>query len=230
MICVSSYKNRHSGGRCVLVANGPSLNSMGNLSFLRDEIVIGLNKIYLGFKKFCFYPKYYVAVNLKVIEQGAGEISRLNCLRFIDSRALEFGLLPRSPLTCFLNEHCDSAFSTDLSSGYHQGCTVTHAALQVAYYLGFQTVVIIGLDHRYQYQGEPGEERVLDGPDPNHFCEGYFGYGQKWDNPQLKESEIYYAHARKTYEAAGREIIDATVGGACPVFEKRDYRDVFNIK
>jgi hypothetical protein len=230
MQILGSYRNRHSYSRCVLVANGPSLNLMGNLLFLQNEIVIGLNKIYLGFKKFRFYPKYYVAVNLKVIKQGADEISRLNCLRFIDSRALDLGLLPRSPLTCFLVERAESPFSTNLSLGYHQGCTVTHAALQVAYHLGFQEVILIGLDHRYAYEGKPGQEKVLNGPDPNHFCESYFGHGQKWDNPQLKESEIYYAHARKAYEADGRQIIDATVGGACHVFEKKDYRDVFQLR
>jgi hypothetical protein len=230
MLPLSSYRNRHCGSRCVLVANGPSLNAMGSLSFLQNEIVIGLNKIYLGFNKFLFYPKYYVAVNLKVINQGHDEIRRLNCLRFIDSRALESGLLPQAPLTCFLNEQCDTPFSTDLSLGYHQGCTVTHTALQVAYHLGFQTVILIGLDHRYEYQGKPGEERTLDGPDPNHFCENYFGHGQKWDNPQLAGSEFYYAEARKAYEADGRKILDATLGGACPVFEKQDYKAVFGLK
>jgi hypothetical protein len=229
MLALDSYRNRHSGKKCVIVANGPSLNAM-DLSFLRSEIVIGLNKIYLGFKKFRFYPKYHVAVNLKVIKQGVDEISRLNCLRFIDSRALDLGLLPRSPLTCFLVEQCESPFSADLSLGYHQGCTVTHTALQVAYHLGFQTVILIGLDHRYEYQGKPGEERILDGPDPNHFCENYFGNGQKWDNPQLAESEYFYAQARKAYEADGRRIIDATPGGACPVFEKQDYKEAFGLK
>jgi hypothetical protein len=223
------YRNRHFGSRCVLVANGPSLNAM-DLSFLRDEIVIGLNKIYLGFKKFRFYPKYHVAVNLKVLEQGAKEINQLNCVRFIDSRALDLGLFPHSPLTCLITERCDSPFSKNLSWGYHQGCTVTHAALQVAYHLGIQTVIIIGLDHRYEYQGRPGEQQILDGPDPNHFCENYFGHGQKWDNPQLAESEFYYARAREAYEADGRRIIDATPGGSCPVFEKQDYKEIFALK
>jgi hypothetical protein len=229
MPSLSSYRNRHLHQRCVVIANGPSLNAM-DLSFLRNEIVIGLNKIFLGFKKFFFYPRYYVAVNLKVIHQSAYEISRLNCLRFIDSRALDAGLLAPAPLNCFIKEMCDSPFSADLSTGYHQGCTVTHAALQVAYHLGFQTAVLIGLDHRYRYEGKPGQERVLNGPDPNHFCESYFGHGQKWDNPQLKESESYYVQARKAYEADGRQIIDATVGGACQVFEKKDYREIFQLK
>ncbi len=198
-----------------------------NLSFLRDEIVIGLNKIYLGFRKFRFYPKYHVAVNLKVLEQGASEINRMNCVRFIDSRAYKLKLLPESALTCFIQEKTDRPFSTDLAMGYHQGCTVTHAALQVAYHLGIQTVILIGLDHRYEYQGRPGDESVLNGPDPNHFCENYFGHGQKWDNPELANSEFFYTSARQTFEADGRRIIDATLGGACPVFEKQDYKEIF---
>jgi hypothetical protein len=228
MASISSYRNRHLHQRCVVMANGPSLNAMA-LSFLRKEIVIGLNKIFLGFNKFRFYPRYYVAVNLKVIEQSVGEIQRLNCLRFLDSRAMTRGLLHAAPLNCFINENCDAPFSTDLAKGYHQGCTVTHTALQVAYYLGFQTVVLIGLDHHYTYEGKPGEGRILEGPDPNHFCESYFGHGQKWDNPQLEESAHYYAEARKAYEADGRKIIDATVNGACQIFEKKDYREFFQL-
>lgn len=66
---LDTFKNRHRGERGVIVANGPSLNQM-NLSFLKYETVIGLNKIYLGFNRFCFYPRYLVMVNKKVIEQS----------------------------------------------------------------------------------------------------------------------------------------------------------------
>jgi hypothetical protein len=95
--------------------------------------------------------------------------------------------------------------------------------------LGFSTVILIGLDHRYTFQGKPGEERILQGPDPNHFTPEYFGGGQRWDNPDLAASEIHYQAARTAYEADGRRIIDATVDGACPVFEKSDYRSIFNL-
>src|SRR3546814_3009144 len=64
--------DRHRGERCVIVANGPSLNAM-DLSFLQRETVIGLNKIFHGFEKFDFYPRYYVAVNRKVLEQSRSE-------------------------------------------------------------------------------------------------------------------------------------------------------------
>ena len=83
---IGSLRNRHRGQRCVIVANGPSLNHM-ELGFLRREHVIGMNKIFLGFAKFGFYPRYYVAVNPKVVQQSEAQIQALNCVRFIGGRA-----------------------------------------------------------------------------------------------------------------------------------------------
>jgi len=217
--------NRHSGERCVLVANGPSLNRM-DLSFLRGETVIGLNKIFLGFRKFHFYPRYYVSVNRKVLEQSAEAIARLNCVKFISDRA--DGLLAEDALTYRINTtRAPYRFCHDISQGVHEGWTVTYAALQIAYYLGFSEVVVIGMDHRFAYNGAPNQAQRLDGPDPNHFSPDYFGHGQQWNNPDLAHSEESYDIARTEFERDGRRIIDATVDGACTVFEKADYRDLF---
>lgn len=218
-------KNRHAGEKAVIVANGASLNRM-DLSCLKDEITIGLNKIFLGFKKFNFYPRYYIAINDKVIAQSVEQIRRLNCVKFISKR--NGGLIPENALAYHVNTQDPPArFSHDIAQGLHEGWTVTYAALQIAYYLGFKEVVIIGMDHRYEYIGIPNEEHQLDGPDPNHFTPEYFGGGQKWDNPDLANSEESYRIARVEYEKDGRRIIDATVDGACAIFEKADYRKLF---
>lgn len=221
------FRNRHFGERAVLVANGPSLNGM-DLSFLRNEIVIGLNKIYLGFRKFHFYPKYYVAVNKKVIEQSAHEIENLNCVRFISDRGL--GLVKASPLTHFINTQSpNQRFCKDISAGVHEGWTVTYAAMQIAYYLGIKQLILIGMDHRYEYVGDPNESTVIEGDDPNHFATNYFGHGQRWDNPDLKKSEESYNIAKDVFESDGREIFDCTVDGACQIFKKKDYRKLFGL-
>jgi hypothetical protein len=198
-----------------------------DLSFLRHECVIGMNKIYLGFRKFRFYPKYYVAVNAKVIEQAASEIKQLNCVKFIGDRCGQ-SIVKEDALTYHVNTTLPpSRFCGDITKGLHEGWTVTYAALQIAYFLGFHDVVIIGLDHRYRYNGNPNESKKMEGPDPNHFCEDYFGYGQKWDNPDLRNSEESFQIARAEYESDGRCIVDATVDGACTVFDKVDYRQLF---
>ncbi len=219
-------KNRHIGQRCVLVANGPSLNRM-DLSFLKHEITIGLNKIYLGLRKFRFYPRYYVSVNPKVIEQSASHIKALNCTKFLGSAGTN-GLLEEDALTYIVNTQSPKArFCKNIAlEGMHEGWTVTYAALQVAYYLGFSTVVIIGMDHRFNYEGEPNESKLMLKDDSNHFCSNYFGHGQSWDNPDLDHSEESYRIAKRVYEEDGRQIIDATVDGACNIFDKRDYSNV----
>lgn len=221
------FRNRHVGQRAVLVANGPSLNSM-DLSFLKNELVIGLNKIYLGFRKFRFYPKYYVAVNKKVIEQSAAEIENLNCVKFIGNRGV--GLLRASPLTHFINTQSpNQRFCKDISVGVHEGWTVTYTAMQITYYMGIKQLILIGMDHRYKYVGDPNESTVIEGDDPNHFATNYFGHGQCWDNPDLKKSEESYSIAKDVFESDGREIIDCTVDGACKIFKKMDYRELFNL-
>jgi hypothetical protein len=222
-----SLQGRHVGSRAVLVANGPSLNLM-ELGFLRQETVIGLNKIFLGFKKFGFYPKYYVAVNVKVLKQSAKEIRAMNCVKFISDKAADF--IPANGLTYHIKTtNTPHRFYQDISQGVQEGWTVTYAALQVAYFLGFREVILIGLDHRFKFSGQPNESSKLEGPDPNHFSENYFGHGQTWDNPDLAHSEESFHIARREFEKTGRKIFDATVGGACPVFEKIDYREYFGI-
>ncbi len=225
-IRLRDLKNRHHNQRVVLVANGPSLNQM-NLQFLRRETILGLNKIFLGFKKFGFYPRYYIAVNAKVIEQSVEQIKAMNCVKFIGHRGAE--IIPENALTYHIETGNPPArFCHDISQGVHEGWTVTYAALQVAYHLGFKEVVIIGMDHRYEYTGAPNEARRLEGTDPNHFSPDYFA-GQIWDNPDLENSEESYRIARAEFDKDGRRIIDATLDGACTIFERADYRKVFGL-
>jgi hypothetical protein len=223
---LNTLKNRHIKERVVIVCNGPSLNHM-NLSFLKDENVIGLNKIYLGFKKYNFYPKYYVAVNEKVLRQSHEEINKLTSIKFLSARANEY--FSENSLTHIIDTvNPKEQFSKDLSTGLEEGYTVTYAALQVAFHLGFKEVIIIGMDHRFNYDGEPNDSKFLKGADNNHFCSSYFS-NQQWDNPDLDNSEKFYKIAKNVFENAGRKIIDATLDGACNVFSKQNYRSIFKL-
>ncbi len=218
---LARFRNLHAGQRCVIVCNGPSLNAM-DLTVLQSEVVIGLNKIHLGLKRFGFYPRYLVAVNALVVEQSRAALAAMTCIKFIGGRAA--GHLPQDAFTHHLPIlGPPDVFSTDIATGVREGGTVTHVALQLAYYMGFAEVILIGMDHRYDFAGTPHEKRHLEGPDVNHFSPDYFS-GCDWQNPDLAQSEVSYKAARAAYEAAGRQIIDATVEGACTVFRKADFR------
>lgn len=217
------FRDRHCGERLVIVCNGPSLNQT-DFSLIRREVSIGLNKIFLGFRRFHFYPRYYLAINRRVIEQSAQDIAQMNCVRFLKDMGSN-NPLPESALTYLLYPVGDKRFHPDVCEGFSEGYTVTFAALQLAYFMGVSTVVIVGMDHRYSYTGLPNEPHVLQGPDPNHFDPNYFS-GHTWDNPDLANSERFYAMAREAFEATGRRVIDCTVDGSCTVFEKGRLEEV----
>lgn len=56
----------------------------------------------------------------------------------------------------------------------NEGYTVTHYSLQALYYLGCQTVYIVGMDHSFKQTGGPNQKQVMTGEDPNHFDPSYF--------------------------------------------------------
>ena len=216
---LARFRDLHAGARAVLVCNGPSLNAM-DLRPLRRELVIGLNKIHLGLHRFGFYPRYVVAVNPKVVAQAAAALAALRAVKFIGSRAAAH--LPQDALTHHVRALGPPVtFSRDIVEGVREGGTVTHAALQIAWYMGIREVVIVGMDHRFVYEGAPHESRRMTGADPNHFSPDYFRDAD-WDNPDLARSEASYAAARAVWEEDGRRILDATPGGACTVFDKID--------
>ena len=49
----------------------------------------------------------------------------------------------------------------------NEGYTVTHYSLQALYYLGCQTVYIVGMDHSFQQSGGPNQKQLMKGEDPN---------------------------------------------------------------
>jgi hypothetical protein len=108
-----------------------------------------------------------------------------------------------------------------------EGATVTNVALQLAFYMGFEQVILIGVDHNFESKGDANKTVVSDGDDPNHFDPRYFGKGFRWQLPDLETSEIGYEMARKAYEKAGRQVLDATVGGKLTIFPKVDYTSLF---
>jgi hypothetical protein len=93
--------------------------------------------------------------------------------------------------------------------------------------MGIDELALIGVDHRFSTPGQAHSLVESQGDDPNHFDPGYFGKGYRWQLPDLKNSEQMYRIADAYFRAYRRRIVDATVDGACPVFEKVDYREYF---
>jgi hypothetical protein len=221
-----TYRNRHAGKRCFVVGNGPSLNRT-DLSLLRDEFSFGTNRIYLAFDKLDFRPSYYVCANDLVVEQCAADIERLTMPKFIGWHNRDSIRFTHDMIFLWTRGGLRSWFFTDLTEGCWEGSTVTMVCIQLAYYMGFSEVILVGVDHSYQFSGDPHAEVTSSGDDPNHFAANYFGKGFRWHLPDLEGSELSYRVANFMFKQSGRRIVDATIGGKLEVFEKVRYEQLF---
>ncbi len=221
---IRKYKNKNVGERCFIIGNGPSLKKM-DLYPLKHEYTFGLNRIYLLFDSMGFSTTYFVSANKYVIEQCADDIVKLPCPKFISWNSKH--IIPFTTDMAFIRSRRGPKFCTDIAKeGVWEGATVTYVAMQIAYYMGFQQVILIGVDHSFQTKGQPHQLVMSGGNDPNHFHPDYFGKGFRWQLPDLETSEFAYRLAKRQFELAGREILDATVVGKLQVFPKVDYYEI----
>lgn len=227
---LNSYRDRHRGARCFIIANGPSLAAM-DLSILRDEFTISMNRAYLLYPQWGFVPSYYVCINELVIEQFAEDIARLESPRFVNfNRRRCFPNLDHDASLMYLHVGLglEDRFQENVENPIASGGTVTFASLQLAFFMGFSEVILLGLDHSFAEKGTPNKTEIRQsGRDESHCHPNYFPKGTKWQLPDLYRSELAYAKARSSFEAAGRRIVDATNGGACRVFPKVSIQDLF---
>ncbi len=226
---LGQWKDRCKGQRAFIIGNGPSLNQT-DLSKLKNEFTFGLNRIYLMFPKLGFQTSCLVSVNDLVIEQCLSEITALTIPTFLSWRSHRFfqpsSVVPMLP-TFLYTTYESPKFARDARGRLWEGATVTNVALQLAYHMGFQQVILIGVDHNFASKGQANKEAVSTGDDPNHFSAAYFGKGFRWQLPDLDTSEIGYGLARRAYEQSGREVLDATVGGKLTIFKKVEYNSLF---
>jgi len=212
-------KDMHRGERCVLMGNGPSLNRM-DLSILEDEIVIGLNKIYLLFDRISFRPTYIVSFIQDVVNQCKENYLELAIPTFVSYEARDI-ITPLDRRNMFyFGPHKRFLFSLDPAREICCGFTVTYVAMQLLFYMGFDKIILIGVDHRFNHRGPSDTWYVMEKKDNNHFVDNYFAIGQNWQSPNLKMAEVHYTLAKGVFEHFGREIVDATVNGGLNVFSK----------
>ncbi|MFC1483888.1 6-hydroxymethylpterin diphosphokinase MptE-like protein [Candidatus Neomarinimicrobiota bacterium] len=221
---ILAFKDKHKGERCVIIGNGPSLNKM-DLSLLKNEITFGLNRIYLLFPRIDFQPTYYATMNEALITQFHPEISQLLMPKFITWNTRKYFM--DSDHCHFIKLLYDPQFCKDLTRGFWSGATVTFMTMQIAYYMGFKEVILIGVDHRFKESGISGKLVEATGADPNHFAPNYFSDGAVWNLPDYKQSEWSFSMAKEVFESEGRRIMDATVDGNLAVFPKTDYESLF---
>ncbi len=240
-----SLKGRYSKERCFIMGSGPSLNQM-DLGLLRQEHVWAVNKCYFLFDRITWRPSFYVAIDKRVVRDIAREIYHLTRnlsdttfffpLEFREQWVLRSGANVYWYREVPLDETNlpDGMFTRDASEWVSSARTVAIAALQLAVYLGFNPIYLIGCDTSYLVSSSVRTERddpdkfvSTEDDDPDHFDPRYFGKGSKWHKPHVGRMLFHYEQARRVCDTLGVNVYNATVGGNLEVFPRVDFAELF---
>lgn len=156
---LGGVKNRHAGGRVVILANGPSLkkHDLRRLA-ASDCLILGLNRSWD-----VSWPDYHMTLDVRQYATHPRIYQRLN-----DEGRL-YVLGPMWPVGVHLKMAPQSvSFSHELQRDGIQPSidgtgSVAYAALQLAAWMGFTTAFFLGLDlHGPHYHGDwPTDQEAL---------------------------------------------------------------------
>lgn len=230
---MGKYKDIHHGKRCFIVATGPSLR-MEDLANLKNEITFSMNSIINLYDRTDFRPTYYIIQDGNVERRlhdkligltheasfmGIGDVS---CVKEVitskQAKAYENSFEFYNLLVAYHlyemsygdGEKIPSSFSCDGETGFYDGCTVTYSAIQLACYMGFDEIYLLGCDTNHA-------GHVDDKSNPN----------KKGTNDTWYALIHAYEVAKEYADEHGIKIYNATRGGMLEVFPRVDFDTLF---
>jgi len=240
-IAFKKYKGNHKDQRVFIIGNGPSLADT-NLDLLNDEITIAMNRVSLIYDKYSEWrPTYYLFSSTNVrnpewgrawtesVQKSIGEPRTTSFIARIfkdqidpDNRYPQVkwfdSLSENKPLSDgTINEN---SFSTDIVSRIDKSGTTINLALQLAYYMGFNEIVFLGVD--LGWVKDSGSHA-----DPNHFDRSYranisnpYKANHQMRNIHLLALKIFKENKNdvKLYNASKRTVLDVY-----PIIEFEQY-------
>ncbi len=230
---LKGFKNKYINERCFIIGNGPSLNVV-DLEKLKNEITFGFNRIYYIFKNTNWRPTFYCSEDIKIVTNSVEEINNLDIeYKFIPVILNHDYNININNAVYFNHKYTKDNpplpdFSDDISKYIGCGSTVTYSAIQIAAYMGFKEIYLLGVDHSFaRYRNEKGEI-VEDKNLKDYFCEEYNKDKEKLDIPSTVDSTLAYQKAEEYSRQHGFRIYNATRGGKLEVFERVDFDKLFD--
>lgn len=234
--CMEELKrlnNSHKGERCFVIGTGPSL-SVHDLEMLKDEVTFATNRIYELFNQTEWRPTYYVNQDHNLIQTFGDKIAQ------VDSKLLFLPVEYRQKFSggkfrFFVLKHKEfyphkSPFSRDISKYLAQGFTVTYGAIQIAMYMGFKEIYLLGIDHNYSIIRDAKGRPVKMDSEGKNYPEGMQQYMNMNSLPRVEETTIAYETAEKISKRQGVKIMNSTRGGKLEAFERIDLEKILEEK
>lgn len=234
-----SARGLHQGERCFIIATGPSLNDL-DLRKLKGETCFGVNGTYLLED---IDLTYFVYVSTWWHNHHIDGIRGVRCRRRFLPDGLQHELAAAIPTTYYRRilpryEWCGiplpvpAGFSKEPFRYMYAGGTVIFICLQLALYMGFDQVILIGLDHSYsatedrRLRKRKGDYLIARPGTQTHFSAKYSKDGTNV-HIDLNAMEHGYVVAKNAFEAEGKVILNASSKSNLEVYQRIRFDSLF---
>lgn len=237
---VKEYKDIHKGESCFIIGNGPSLR-VEDLEKIKELVSFSSNRINLFLDDTVWTPYYYSFIDAIIAENFFSDVYNMKKQEMfvvVTDAGYPF-LKKRFGKNCvFLRSYHEKdtkgfpKFSEDLSHKIHTYGTVTYVNIQLAVYMGFKNIYLIGVDNNYAINKlEDGKIEInekLIGKD--HFNDTYYN---SIEDLKQAPNNIYgmtqaYLSAKQHCYKMGVSIFNATRGGKLEVFPRVNFDNLFD--
>lgn len=221
---ILQYRDKHKGGRCFIVATGPSL-TVSDLKLIENEVTFAMNSLCRIAEKSDWLPTYYGIQDKFVYGRMRGDVQAFldKAVSFVSSDIYRRpGVRRHRPVVFPLNrkdhwintEDRDIGFSADAFVEVADGYTITYSILQLAVYMGFSEIYLLGADCDYSKE------------DKKHFIE--HGVNSPTESTAYERLTRTYEACRRYAQQAGNvTVYNATRGGKLEVFPRIDLDTLF---
>lgn len=223
----AKYKDAYTGKRCFIVANGPSLR-MDDLDRFVDnnEITFGMNRIYELYDRTKWRPTFYLSQDPTVIRACLQETveQTKNSIVFVKVPGEKKYDIPGAINYDLDYTNVDKHIPPDFYDGsnclFADGKSVTHTAFQLAVYMGFKDIYIIGADCNYSSDNKSINKDSY--PDSRMYDAKKVGIP-----PDMEYTFSAYRVVRKYAEKHGINVYNATRGGMLEELIRVDLDSLF---
>jgi hypothetical protein len=228
------FKDRHKGERCFVIGNGPSLTAE-ILDRLMDEYTFAVNRIAKIFDRTDWRPTYYVGItdalydgrHSKDILQGIHSAKAAFCWDHYRDKP---EVTSKGNVVFVHCSHAEDApagraqddwWSDDIAVRLDKFGVAVYSALQVAAYMGFEAIYLVGCDGNYK--------KPADGKDLSHFDNAYrpFDVVPNYDYEELNRAlQRTHEIAEAASKRSGFKIYNCSPMSAITAHEKIDLESV----
>lgn len=222
------YKGLHKGKRCFIVATGPSLR-LSDLDLLKDEYTFGMNSVTKLYNDTPWRPTYYGIQDSNVYEKMQESITQWYAESdnvFVSSHIAEIFGVPENyqqfPYDfVYHNNQAEldkyfARFSDDAYSLVYDGYSITYSLIQIAVYMGFTEIYLLGADCSYKRGAK------------NHIVDS--GNDDKNEEKNHDKMIVGYQKAKEYADSHGIKIVNCTRGGMLEVYERKSLESVLGLE